>query len=442
VTARRALVAAGLIGVAGTFVVLPGGASVPADVQVVDSHAAAAVLGVVSRVPAETAGGLIYTGTAITLDKAIARAAGFTAGPLAETFIESSSDEYRNSSMVTAQYPPTDAFPAEASSGQETPEGAPIAGRLGRFHARAAADPAVAAEATGADAAAGEIKVAQATATSRSELRPDGTLVTRAVSVAAGIRIAEVVTATYASTTAETVVPPSGPPATRLEVDVAGLLVGGVPARISDRGLRIGDQTPVGPAELARFNTALAALQAQGISITAVPTVREGLATTARAEGAALRVRYSVAPQIGGDEEFLLAQATASSTVVRRAPLLPVLPPGLDANPGFPAEETLPSPEAGPVPPAAALTPGPVPAAGFSSLPAPLPAETAPAPLPGAAPAATEVASPVPDPAGINLLGARDDPSVTRLRSGYGVFVLVAVGAAGLFVARSRTRLQ
>jgi len=106
VRAAAAVLAAGLTGGA-LLLALPSGAGLPPDVRVIDSHAAAAAVGLLSRVPAESDGGVLYSSTALTLDKTQARAAGFTGGDLAETFFESSSDKYRNPTLINAQFPPT-----------------------------------------------------------------------------------------------------------------------------------------------------------------------------------------------------------------------------------------------------------------------------------------------------------------------------------------------
>src|SRR5581483_472463 len=110
------MLGAAVAGVVGALAA-PAGARVGFDVAVIDSNAVAASVGIISRVPAESPGGLNWTATAITLDKAVAKAAGGTGGSLAETFFESSSKEYRNPSLIGAQYPPTATIPTEARGG-------------------------------------------------------------------------------------------------------------------------------------------------------------------------------------------------------------------------------------------------------------------------------------------------------------------------------------
>ncbi|HKN37558.1 MAG TPA: hypothetical protein VJ456_00465, partial [Acidimicrobiia bacterium] len=198
----------GVAGVALTVTALmlavPSGAGLPPDVRVIDSHASAAAVGVLSRVPAESDGGAIYSSTALTVDKTQAQAAGFTAGDLAELFFESSSDKYRNPALVRAQYPPAGTVPAESSfDGAAAPPGAPATGGAGHLHAVAAETPSAAAEAAGARAALGDVTVGGGTSASSGELGADGTLITKARSAATDIRIAKVLTVANATTVAE-----------------------------------------------------------------------------------------------------------------------------------------------------------------------------------------------------------------------------------------------
>src|SRR5581483_1847742 len=222
---------------------------------------------------------------------------------LAETFFRSSSKDYRNPSLIGAQYPPTATIPTEARGG--SPEGAP--GGIAATHVVATEQPSASASAQGGRGGDGSpVTVQGGSSSSHGELRPDGAVVTRALSVATGAAVGGgAVTFSSATTEAVTTVPPAGPPTTALNVTVTGLLVGGVPAELSDQGLRISDQVPVGAAQLGAFNAATAQLAARGITITAAPAVREIGAGQARAEGGGMAVRYRVADQIGGDEAIV-----------------------------------------------------------------------------------------------------------------------------------------
>jgi trimethylamine:corrinoid methyltransferase-like protein len=61
---------------------------------VTDGKATAAVVGLVTRIPAEILGGVVYADTSVNLDKARARASGAYPGYLADAFLRSSAEEY------------------------------------------------------------------------------------------------------------------------------------------------------------------------------------------------------------------------------------------------------------------------------------------------------------------------------------------------------------
>jgi len=167
------MLGAAVAGVVGALAALaaPAGARVGFDVAVIDSNAVAASVGIISRVPAESPGGLNWTATAITLDKAVAKAAGGTGGSLAETFLESSSKEYRNPSLIGAQYPPTATIPTEARGG--SPAGTP--GGIVATHVVATEQPAATAEAQGGRGGdGGPVVVQGGSSSSHGELRADG----------------------------------------------------------------------------------------------------------------------------------------------------------------------------------------------------------------------------------------------------------------------------
>ncbi len=432
----------------------PAAARIGPEVAVIDSNAVAASVGIISRVPAESPGGLNWTTTAITLDKAQAKAAGGTGGSLAETFFESSSKDYRNPSLIGAQYPPTATIPTEARGG--SPEGAP--GGIAATHAVATEQPSASASAQGGRGGDGSPVVVQGgSSSSHGELRPDGAVVTRAVSVASGAAIGGgAVTFSSATTEAVTTVPPAGPPTTALKVTLTGLLVGGVPAELTDQGLGISDQVPVGAAQLAAFNAATAQLAARGITITAAPVVREIGAGHARAEGGGMVVRYRVADQIGGDEEIVLAEARSRSTLQRAEPASPLPLPALP-SPSEPAATAPP-----PTPPAATGT-----SEGAASIgagedagaagPSASSADNGAAPGANAGPSGSgngaangagstsaaappAAAAPAPARPALNLLGREDDRAEQRLRAGYGVVLLLAFAGTALHFAAQRAR--
>jgi hypothetical protein len=432
-----------VVGVAAGLAVMPVEGWAPAELEVIDSKASGAAIGLISRMPAESAGGLLSTATAITLDKATAKAAGFTSGELAEGFLASSWEQYRNPTLITAQYPPTPAFPAEAQGGTDA--------GVATLHAAATDRPSATAEAEGVRAGdAATLAVRHGTSLSHSELGPDG-VATRAVAAASGISIGGVVTIASATTEAVTMVPTRGRPVSTLKVTVTGLLVGGVPAELTDQGLQISDRIPVGPGELAAFNAATAQLAALGVTVAAAPIVRETGAERARAEGGAVAVRYKVADQLGGDEEVIIAQVQSRSTLLlaESQPFPPVT-----ELPGSP----IPPAEAGPAAMGASAAdgssrPGPVAAEEGGSVPLAIPGTGRPVPSgsaavtqadngpPGAFPESDSASERAGATSGaLNLGDPPFDPAVARLRAGYGFILLLAAAGAAAHLATARTR--
>jgi hypothetical protein len=417
-------------GLAVAAAVLPAEGGVAPDIEVVDSNAVAASIGVITRVPAESPGGLVFTTTAITLDKAIARAAGLTGGEVAESFLASSTDGYRNPTLVSAQYPPTPTSPSQASIGPASPAAGADAATA---RASATEQPIADAEAVGGRATIGTLSVRRSTSSSHSEVGADGTVVTRALAVASAISIADLVSIATATTEAVTTVAPGHRPTSDVKVTLAGLEVAGVAAELTDQGLRLADQVPVGPGEVATFNAALAALAAEGVTVAGASMVEETAGDRGRAEGGALVVRYSVADQVGGDEEFVVAQASSRSVLVVRTPL-----PGAVTAPAL-----TPAP---PVPPVAAPGGAPAPVKRIDTTPVarevtPAPGVAAhliPVPPPTVPSAVVPSAAPAPE---LNLLGAGEDPAVGRLLAGYRIILVLAVAGAALHVIRQRTRL-
>ena len=366
--AAAGVLAGGFLSGAGLLLAAPSGAGLPPDVRAIDSAAAAAGVGILSRVPAESDGGAVYTSTTISLDKAQAKAAGFTGGDLFEAFLLSSSEHYHNATLINAQHPPTGTVPAESrfdaaaapkdAPAPAPPKDAPPASDPARLHAVATEAPSATAEAAGAHAVLGDVAVGGATSASASRLAADGTLVTTARSTATDVRIAELLTMASATTVAEATVPRTGPPASTLDVKLAGVALAGVPAEVTPEGLMISDKAAASPVTVAQFNAALAQLQEKGITVTAAPLVQETGAGAARASGGGVRIRYKVADQIGGDEELTLAPASARSAVSRRdadpAGLDGSVPPAVDD-----AAAGSPLPEAGqPAEPSAVAPPG------------------------------------------------------------------------------------
>ncbi|MDQ1568050.1 MAG: hypothetical protein QOF96_2930 [Actinomycetota bacterium] len=455
--AGAAALVAGLSG-AGLLLAVPSGAGLPPDVRVIDSHAAAAAVGVLSRVPAETDGGAVYTSSAITLDKTQAKAAGFTAGDLAESFSESSSDKYRNPTLINAQYPPAGTVPAEAAfDAAGAPQGAPVTGGAGHLHAVATEAPSAAAEADGARAMLGDVTVGGATSASSGLLAADGTLVSTARSIATDVRIAKVLTLASATTVVEARVPRTGAPTTALDVKLAGVALAGIPAEITADGIRISDKAATSPVTVAQFNAALAQLQEKGITVVAAPLVQVTGAGAAQASGGGVRIRYKVADQIGGDEELTLAPASARSAVARREAEPPALdgatPPAPDApgpitpDPVPPAgsgNSTLPgtgalATTAGPADVAYDFRSGATSSANAGTTPTGVSAGPSSGPSSGSNVPATTTSPVSTSDAALPAAHRKSDPA-HRVRTGYTVLLLVAAAGVAAVTAQGRVR--
>lgn len=294
-------------------VLRPVEARVQADLQVLESIGVGAAVGIVTRIPAESPGGAVYAGTTITLDKALARAAGAYPGYLVDAFFRTSMPGYTNPSEAVAQHP-EGAHPSEATAGTD---GDGDEGRFGSFRARAGATPDAAADAEAARVAppSSSLTVDAGTASSRSHVEPDGTVVTEVRSTATGIQIGDAVRIAAARTSATVRTPPAGTPVIESDTEVTGVLVGGLRATLGQRGLELADKATVSPAEVAAFEEALAALEASGLAIEPAPVVTRTQPGSGAVATAALLVRIT---DDGSDfsEELLLAQAVATATAI------------------------------------------------------------------------------------------------------------------------------
>ena len=435
----------------------PAGVAVaPPDLQVVESTGIAAVQGVITRVPAESPGGAVYSETSVNLDKARGTAAGFTPGNLVEIFFGTSSQDYRNPTLVRSQYPPTSTAPAEAAaeSGQDGSNGSTMTATT-----KSTEQPSATASATAKSMPGDVVSVTAGHSGSGSFVDPDGTVSTQTSAGASEVVIGGVVRFSDFASVATARVDGTGRALAETASTVGGVSVNGVPARLTDDGLQVADSHLLGPTQLAEFNAGLARLREQGITIAGVRAEVTQEPGRARAASAVAVVRYQVPAgpipnSIGNDEEFLLGQVVAESIAARRPPAEPLpllseplpLPPspgvagpqaggaGGDASAGSsPVPVRLdPSTALRGDPPGAALGNG---AAGGSA------AYASAVPGPGAA---TQPATPAPGQSPGDEFALADVATVTpatRLRSGYSVFILAAIAGAVLFIAGSRARL-
>lgn len=457
--AAAVLVAAGALGPLGAT---PGGAE-PAGtagldrLQVVESLGVAAVMGVITRVPAESPGGGAYTETHITPDKALGRAAGGYPGPLGEAFLGTSAEQYRNPSMVVAQQPPG-LFPAEAQvdGGRSGPQG-----NMAVIRAKAVSRAEVEAQVImGSGPSNGPFVVEGGSSLSRSRVEPDGTVVTEAHTTFGRAVVADVLELVGGASRALARTPADGTPTLQFESTMGRIAVNGVGATMTDKGLALADQQAASPADVARFNDGVAQLRQAGITIEAVPAQSDEAAGSGRISGAAALFRYQlpsspIPNSIGNDETFLLAQVSVTAVALPHpAAELPAAPevtgPSLD-----PPETAAPGPSAAAgVAPLSPLAPlAPLPPLALSQLPAPLrTAAEVPVASPGvaadrsasagrAAPASVTAAASAepPAPAGVApfasgpLLATSSNPSlVANVTAFYAV--LLFLGAAALLI--------
>ena len=418
----RLLAAAAVLALGLGIAFTPAHGDATDQLSVYSGRAIATPIGLVSRVPAESAGGIVYSEARLEIGKTRAIAAGETAGELGEAFLITSIQGYTNPTLVNAQYPPSNVYPAEATAPNSVDSGGVSAGH---FHAVADGTPSAAADATGG---AGEIPnvlhMGGGTSRGHTQVRADGTVVTTAVSTVHDVRIgpgaAPALTIGTMTSSAEVEIPLGEQPKTTLDVQLGGVLVAGTPATVTQDGVTIGSTAAVPASSVLAVNQALAQLDAQGISVRAVPVDKQATDSEATVSGAALQLRYTVPPtvqlptDIGKDETILLGQVSANATGRPRQPLTFGIPP-VEVAP------LLVAPEVGAGEPASALAPAPA-----VVEPAPPPVAVAPSQT-GAAP--------------FTLPHRTRNVVADRVLSGYRLVVLAAVIAAAAYAIRNRTRL-
>lgn len=323
----QGLVACGIV--AALLVTLAPTSAATGAGAITDSRGTAAAVGIVTRIPAEIVGGILYTETTVNLDKARARSAGLYPGYLADTFLRSSAEEYgplADEGEAVAENP-SSRTSEQAPAGGGDPGTTPL-------HAETPTTKEAFARA-GGPASTGElIEYASATSSSHSRVRDDGTAVTESLATLSSVRIADVVTIGTIESRASVTTPVGAEPEAVLQTNIQHVLVAGIPATLDQEGLALDETGVVTSDEVAQFNAVIAALAEHGVTIEAVPTHGEAELGRGAVNGAAVRVRYQakkkepvaevldanpvyeVAPlpeELGYDEEFLLAQVTAAS---------------------------------------------------------------------------------------------------------------------------------
>jgi hypothetical protein len=450
--------AAGAVAALGATVLSwgPAARATPPDSLAVFSTASSATpYGIVSRVPVETDGGLLFSKTELELGKSIGQAAGLTLGELGDLFVVSSAPKGTITAMpsvVNAQDPPSTTAPREAHlTGGQYGGGEAGEVRNADLAARASDSPQAIATANGSSMSGPMFSSGISTSRSESVVAADGTVTTRAISTVQNVVIGPATAAlTIAQVTsvASVTIPPNGKPVPTLQINMSGAELGGVPVTIDGNGISVNKQVVAPADEMKKFSAAFNQMTGQGLTFTPFPASITTDAAGAKVSGAAMSFRYH-APDtfprpsdIGSDEEFRLGNVTAEATARTRT-----APPPVAADSAPPAVAAA---SATGTLPAAGLPAAGLPAAATAPVATSLPPATVtpsgstlsvggPAPATGADSTTAAAGEPVP----LFALPARvASPLPGEARDGYRYFMLAAVAGAGalLLIVRKGAR--
>ncbi len=332
---RRAGAGAGALGlVAAAAITLPGSAQAQDQLAVFSASATATPYGVVSRVPAETAGGFLFSSSQINLGKSRALAAGFTFGELGDLFVVSSAPPGTITTMptvITAQEPPQETAPTENSfSGGRSGNASTGQARNFDLEARTTKAPSALSTASGQAVTSPFYSQGYSTSASDSLVKEDGTVIAKAVTNVQDLLIGPAgaqLSAASASSLALVTIKPGEKPVTQLVTKLNGAQLAGVPVVFDQNGLTIDKTVAVPASAIASFNTALAALAAQGLTFAPAPRTETVTDEGATLSGGAFVYRYVVpeafprVSDIGRDQTFTIASVTAAATARARAAL-------------------------------------------------------------------------------------------------------------------------
>ena len=306
----------------------PAQAAVPDNLAVFFASSQATPASVVSRVPAETAGGYLLSQSQVQLGKSQALAAGFTLGELGDLFVVSSSPPGTITQMptvISAQDPPSETAPRENSLSAGNGGGQSVGGevRNADLNARASDSPMAVANASLHSVTTAVYTAGAGVSHSESAVLPDGTVQTKATTSVQnlliggpqGLKIATV------DSLATITIKPGQKPVTALQVHTYGASLAGVPVTIDKNGLRISDQVPLPAASVEAFNQGVAGLAAQGLTFIASTETVEVGESEAELYGSAFTFRYQL-PQsdiprpsdIGSDQMFEYGKVVAKVT--------------------------------------------------------------------------------------------------------------------------------
>jgi hypothetical protein len=314
---RTAMAAAALL---ATFPLLTGSAGAEAPAQVpagvaYGAGASGAVLGITFRIPATSAGGIGYADSNVNLSGARARSASFYPGFLVDAFFKSSCNCAYNPTDTIAQNPPSSSAPEKSrwEGSQATPAGEQLtlvaetpslveaSSRLVTGELRAPSAP---------------VAVDGGRVETSARVEADGTVVTEVTSMATGVDIAGTVLISNATSMATTTTSPGKTPVMEVTTKVGSVLVNGVRSELSEKGLVIADRSAVTPEQVAAFNSALKALEAQGVFVSAVqPVVETSVPGFGEVLTGAVRIRYQVRENptpndVGTDTDLLVASVS------------------------------------------------------------------------------------------------------------------------------------
>lgn len=425
---RRIACGTGALGLVVAGVVGWGPAAQAAPPESLATFSAASVAtpyAIISRVPAQTDGGFLFSKSTLQLGKSTSMAAGLTFGELGDLFIVSSAPPGTITTLPTvinAQDPPSNTAPREAqftggrSGGQES-------GQVRNFDltARANDAPTSGATAAGQSIEAGPFRSGGAISRSSSRVDPDGSVVTEAVTSLSNVVLGTGPTAlTFAQldSIASVRIPLGGKPETTLRSVALGAALAGFPVTIDSRGVSLSDQVAVPADGLSAFQAALDQLAEQGLRIFPAPRTitvdKQGASVSGAVFGYGYRAPDALPrpSDIGADETFLVGSVSAAATARQRMALAA---PPVGAPPAAAPGVTDPIAEA--LPPAAPPADQPLAAPAFGAPAAPAP--------PGVAGASAPVAG----EADIFALPARvANPLPGEARNGYRFVLLAALG--------------
>lgn len=336
---------------AGSSIVMFGPtaqAEAPENLASYAAFSSASPYGILSRVPAETSGGFLYSSSGFNVGKSQAKAAGFTLGELGDLFVVSSAPPGTITApptVIYAQDPPQGTAPNESSlSGGRSGGGANGEVRNFDMEARANDVPSALATASGNAVISPTYNSGYSTSRSESTIAEDGTVATKAITtvqdIAFGVPGAMLEIAS-AKSIASITIKPGEKPVTELVTQSYGATLAGVPVIIDENGISINKMVAMSGSSATAFFAALSALKENGLTFEPGPRVVTVTEDGASITGAVFTYRHVVPPapegiatpsDIGKDETFNLASVTAVASSRVRQPLnLGGAPAGVDS---------------------------------------------------------------------------------------------------------------